>query len=89
MTANGWETIVGLEVHVQLKTRTKMFCRCATGFGDPPNTLTCPVCLGHPGALPVGLQLIGPQFAENALFRAGHALERALAFDVVPARLRG
>jgi aspartyl-tRNA(Asn)/glutamyl-tRNA(Gln) amidotransferase subunit B len=53
MTANGWETIVGLEVHVQLKTRTKMFCRCATGFGEPPNTLTCPVCLGHPGALPV------------------------------------
>jgi aspartyl-tRNA(Asn)/glutamyl-tRNA(Gln) amidotransferase subunit B len=50
---NGWETIVGLEVHVQLKTRTKMFCRCATGFGEPPNTLTCPVCLGHPGSLPV------------------------------------
>jgi aspartyl-tRNA(Asn)/glutamyl-tRNA(Gln) amidotransferase subunit B len=53
MTANGWETVVGLEVHVQLKTRTKMFCRCATGFGEPPNTLTCPVCLGHPGSLPV------------------------------------
>jgi aspartyl-tRNA(Asn)/glutamyl-tRNA(Gln) amidotransferase subunit B len=48
-----WETIVGLEIHVQLKTRTKMFCRCATGYGDPENTHTCPVCLAHPGTLPV------------------------------------
>jgi aspartyl-tRNA(Asn)/glutamyl-tRNA(Gln) amidotransferase subunit B len=48
-----WETIVGLEIHVQLKTRTKMFCRCATSFGDAPNTNTCPVCLAHPGTLPV------------------------------------
>jgi aspartyl-tRNA(Asn)/glutamyl-tRNA(Gln) amidotransferase subunit B len=50
---NGWEPVIGLEVHVHLKTRTKMFCRCATGFGDPENTRTCPVCLGHPGTLPV------------------------------------
>ena len=48
-----WQPVVGLEIHVQLKTRTKMFCRCATGFGAPPNTQTCPVCLAHPGALPV------------------------------------
>jgi aspartyl-tRNA(Asn)/glutamyl-tRNA(Gln) amidotransferase subunit B len=48
-----WEMVVGLEVHVQLKTRTKAFCRCATSFGDPPNHNTCPVCLGLPGALPV------------------------------------
>jgi len=48
-----WETIVGLEIHVQLKTRTKMFCRCAAGFGAGENTQTCPVCLGFPGALPV------------------------------------
>jgi aspartyl-tRNA(Asn)/glutamyl-tRNA(Gln) amidotransferase subunit B len=48
-----WEPVVGLEIHVQLKTRTNMFCRCATGFGDPENTRTCPVCLAHPGALPV------------------------------------
>ncbi len=48
-----WEMVVGLEVHVQLKTATKAFCRCATSFGDPPNTNTCPVCLALPGALPV------------------------------------
>ncbi|MET0938843.1 MAG: Asp-tRNA(Asn)/Glu-tRNA(Gln) amidotransferase GatCAB subunit B, partial [Gaiellaceae bacterium] len=48
-----WETVIGLEIHVQLKTRTKMFCRCPNGFGAPPNTTTCPICLGHPGSLPV------------------------------------
>jgi aspartyl-tRNA(Asn)/glutamyl-tRNA(Gln) amidotransferase subunit B len=48
-----WETVIGLEVHVQLRTRTKMFCGNRTTFGDPPNTNVCPVCLGLPGALPV------------------------------------
>ena len=48
-----WEPVVGLEIHVQLKTRTKMFCRCPVGFGAGENTQTCPVCLGFPGALPV------------------------------------
>jgi len=48
-----WEPVIGLEIHVQLGTRTKMFCGCELAFGDPPNTHTCPVCLGLPGTLPV------------------------------------
>jgi aspartyl-tRNA(Asn)/glutamyl-tRNA(Gln) amidotransferase subunit B len=48
-----YEMVVGLEVHVHLKTRTKIFCNCSTNFGAPPNTNTCPVCLALPGALPV------------------------------------
>jgi aspartyl-tRNA(Asn)/glutamyl-tRNA(Gln) amidotransferase subunit B len=50
---DAFEMVVGLEVHVQLKTRTKAFCSCSTDFGDPPNTNVCPVCLALPGALPV------------------------------------
>jgi aspartyl-tRNA(Asn)/glutamyl-tRNA(Gln) amidotransferase subunit B len=48
-----YEPVIGLEIHVQLKTRTKMFCGCELSFGDEPNTHTCPVCLGLPGTLPV------------------------------------
>src|SRR3982751_3177994 len=48
-----YEAVIGLEVHVQLATRTKIFCGCPTSFGAPPNTNVCPVCLGLPGALPV------------------------------------
>ena len=47
------EAVIGLEIHVQLATETKMFCGCRLSFGDPPNTHTCPVCLAHPGVLPV------------------------------------
>lgn len=53
MTDKRFETVVGLEVHVELHTNTKIFCGCSTEFGAPPNTHTCPVCLGHPGVLPV------------------------------------
>jgi aspartyl-tRNA(Asn)/glutamyl-tRNA(Gln) amidotransferase subunit B len=48
-----WQPVIGLEIHVALKTRTKMFCRCLNGSGGEPNTQTCPVCLAFPGALPV------------------------------------
>jgi len=50
---NGWEAIIGMEIHAQLATATKIFCGCAANFGDEPNANTCPVCLGLPGALPV------------------------------------
>ncbi len=50
---NGWEMVVGLEVHTELRTTTKMFCGCANAFGAAPNTHVCPVCLGLPGSLPV------------------------------------
>jgi aspartyl-tRNA(Asn)/glutamyl-tRNA(Gln) amidotransferase subunit B len=50
---SSWEPVIGLEIHVHLKTRTKMFCRCPVAYFEPPNTQTCPVCLAFPGSLPV------------------------------------
>jgi aspartyl-tRNA(Asn)/glutamyl-tRNA(Gln) amidotransferase subunit B len=65
----GWETVVGLEVHCELRTRTKLFCGCPNSFGDEPNTNVCPVCLGLPGSLPV----LNRQAVEYAI-RIGAAL---------------
>ncbi len=53
MTQSPYTIVIGLEVHVQLATRTKLFCGCSTKFGAPPNTQTCPICIGMPGTLPV------------------------------------
>ncbi|MFN0156123.1 MAG: Asp-tRNA(Asn)/Glu-tRNA(Gln) amidotransferase subunit GatB [Gaiella sp.] len=76
-----WEPVIGLEIHVQLKTRTKMFCRCPVAFGAGENTLTCPVCLGFPGALPV----INRQAIESTI-KLGLALGCEIAPHAVFAR---
>ncbi|MCW2991596.1 MAG: gatB [Solirubrobacterales bacterium] len=76
---SGFEPVIGLEIHVQLATRTKMFCGCELGFGEEPNTRCCPVCLGLPGALPVtnaeaihyGLMIgmaLGSEIAPKSIF---------------------
>jgi aspartyl-tRNA(Asn)/glutamyl-tRNA(Gln) amidotransferase subunit B len=79
MSAIEYETVIGLEIHVQLLTKTKMFCGCPLSFGDPPNTHTCPVCLALPGSLPVtnaeaihyGLMMgmaLGSELAPRSIF---------------------
>jgi aspartyl-tRNA(Asn)/glutamyl-tRNA(Gln) amidotransferase subunit B len=79
MSAVEYEPVIGLEIHVQLKTRTKMFCGCELSFGEQPNTRTCPVCLGLPGSLPVanagaihyGLMIglaLGSELAPRSIF---------------------
>jgi aspartyl-tRNA(Asn)/glutamyl-tRNA(Gln) amidotransferase subunit B len=75
MATNGYEAVIGLEIHVQLSTETKMFCGCSLSFGDEPNSHTCPVCLGHPGTLPT--------INEQAI-RYGLMIAAALECEVAP-----
>ena len=69
-----YEMVIGLEVHVELKTKTKIFCGCSTAFGAAPNTQCCPVCMGMPGTLPV----LNEQVVEYAV-KAGLATHCTIA----------
>src|SRR5204863_8714695 len=69
-----YDPVLGIEVHVELSTATKMFCGCATAFGAPPNSQTCPTCLGLPGSLPV----VNAVAVESAI-RIGLALNCTIA----------
>jgi aspartyl-tRNA(Asn)/glutamyl-tRNA(Gln) amidotransferase subunit B len=69
------EAVIGLEIHVQLRTRTKMFCGCGLSFGDEPNVHTCPICLAHPGVLPT---------TNEQAVRYGLAIALALDCDIAP-----
>jgi aspartyl-tRNA(Asn)/glutamyl-tRNA(Gln) amidotransferase subunit B len=75
-----YETVIGLEVHVELHTSSKIFCGCATSFGAPPNTNTCPICLGHPGVLPV-LNRQAVDFAMKAAMALNCEISRDTKFD--------
>ncbi|MGC5326234.1 Asp-tRNA(Asn)/Glu-tRNA(Gln) amidotransferase subunit GatB [Brevibacillus sp. SYSU BS000544] len=75
-----FETVIGLEVHAELSTNTKIFCGCPTEFGAPPNTHTCPICLGHPGVLPVtNKQAV--EFAMKASMALNCEISRETKFD--------
>jgi aspartyl-tRNA(Asn)/glutamyl-tRNA(Gln) amidotransferase subunit B len=75
-----FETVIGLEVHAELSTQTKIFCGCSTEFGAPPNTHTCPICLGHPGVLPV-LNKQAVEFAMKAALALNCQIADVSKFD--------
>ncbi len=80
MLAKQYETVIGLEVHIELSTESKIFCGCPAKFGGEPNTHTCPVCTGMPGALPV----LNRKVAEYALklgLAANCEINRYCRFD--------
>lgn len=75
-----FETVIGLEVHAELATNSKIFCGCPTTFGAPPNTHTCPICLGHPGVLPV-VNKQAVEFAMKAALALNCEISRETKFD--------
>lgn len=75
-----YKTVIGLEVHIELATKTKIFCGCSTEFGGEPNTHTCPVCAGMPGSLPVlNRQVV--EFALKAGIAANCQINQLCKFD--------
>lgn len=80
LTKSKYETVIGLEVHVELHTKTKIFCGCSPSFGAAPNTQTCPICLGHPGVLPV-LNRKAVEFAIKAAMALNCEIADVCKFD--------
>jgi aspartyl-tRNA(Asn)/glutamyl-tRNA(Gln) amidotransferase subunit B len=77
---SAWEAVIGLEVHVQVRTRSKLFCSCANRYGADPNTLVCPVCMGYPGVMPVpNVEAIRRTIAAGLM--CGCAIARFSKFD--------
>src|SRR3989338_10225547 len=81
MSSELYETVIGLETHVQLKTKSKIFCSCSTQFGSEPNVNTCPVCLGLPGSLPV-LNQEALQLAIKVGLALGATIANRIKFDL-------